>query len=101
MPRRVATGVVTSDKMNKTRVVEIARRVPHPRYGKIMRRKTVCHVHDESQESSLGDTVEIVECRPRSRTKRWELVRVVKKNEGARAAAFRVEGDSPTEGAES
>jgi len=101
MPRKVATGVVTSDKMNKTRVVEIARRVPHPRYGKIMRRKTVCHVHDEGQESSLGDTVEIVECRPRSRTKRWELVRVVKKNEGARAAAYRVEEESSTEGAES
>ncbi len=100
MPRKVATGVVTSDKMNKTRVVEIARRVQHPRYGKIMRRKTVCHVHDEGQESSMGDTVEIVECRPRSRTKRWELVRIVKKNEGARAAAYRAEEGSPPEGAQ-
>ena len=99
MPRRVATGVVTSDKMTKTRVVEIPRRVPHARYGKIMRRRTICHVHDENQESSLGDTVEIVECRPRSRTKRWELLRIVKKNEGARAAAYRAEGEPP-EGAE-
>jgi small subunit ribosomal protein S17 len=72
-------GVVTSDKMAKTRVVEISRLVQHPRYGKYVRRKTVCYVHDEDEQSSRGDTVEIVESRPRSRTKRWELVRVVEK----------------------
>ncbi len=79
MPRRVCVGVVTSDKMAKTRVVEIPRLVQHPRYGKYVRRKTVCYVHDEEQQSSRGDTVEIVESRPRSRSKRWELVRVVEK----------------------
>jgi len=79
MPRRVCVGVVTSDKMAKTRVVEIPRLVQHPRYGKYVRRKTTCYVHDEEEQSSRGDTVEIVESRPRSRTKRWELVRVVEK----------------------
>ena len=79
MPRRVCVGVVTSDKMAKTRVVEISRLVQHPRYGKYVRRKTVCYVHDEDEQSSRGDTVEIVESRPRSRSKRWELVRVVEK----------------------
>ncbi len=68
MPKRVAVGVVTRDKTAKTRRVEIPRLVRHPKYGKILRRKTVCHVHDEKNESHLGDTVEIVECRPRSRS---------------------------------
>jgi small subunit ribosomal protein S17 len=75
--RRVAVGVVTSDKMNKTRRVEIARLVKHPRYGKYIRRRTVCHVHDEGNESHTGDTVEIMESRPLSKTKFWRLVRVV------------------------
>ena len=79
MPRRVCVGVVTSDKMAKTRVVEIPRLVKHPRYGRYVRRKTVCYVHDEGEQSSRGDTVEIVESRPHSRSKRWELVRVVEK----------------------
>jgi len=77
--RRVETGVVTSDKMNKTRRVEIARLVKHSRYGKYIRRRTVCHVHDESNESRLGDTVEIMETRPLSKTKCWRLVRIVLK----------------------
>ena len=77
MPKRVSVGVVTGDKATKTRRVEIARQVRHAKYGKILHRKTVCHVHDEENESHLGDTVEIVESRPRSKTKRWELVRVV------------------------
>ena len=80
MPKRVSTGVVTSDKTPKTRRVEIPRVVRHAKYGKILRRKTVCHVHDEKNESHTGDTVEIIESRPRSRTKRWELVRVVSKS---------------------
>ena len=75
--RRVAVGVVTSDKMNKTRRVEIARLVKHARYGKYIRRRTVCHVHDETNESRLGDTVEIMETRPLSKTKNWRLVRIV------------------------
>jgi small subunit ribosomal protein S17 len=77
--RRVETGVVTSDKMNKTRRVEIARLVKHPRYGKYIRRRTVCHVHDENNESRMGDTVEIMETRPLSKTKSWRLVRIVLK----------------------
>ena len=70
MPKRVSVGVVTGDKAMKTRRVEIARQVRHAKYGKILHRKTVCHVHDEQNESHLGDTVEIVESRPRSKSKR-------------------------------
>jgi|SRR6516164_7555352 small subunit ribosomal protein S17 len=77
--RRVAVGVVTSDKMNKTRRVEIPRLVKHARYGKYIKRRTVCHVHDENNESRHGDTVEIMETRPLSKTKNWRLVRVVAK----------------------
>ncbi len=75
--RRVEIGVVTSDKMNKTRRVEIPRLVKHARYGKYIRRRTICHVHDESNESRLGDTVEIMETRPLSKTKCWRLIRIV------------------------
>src|SRR5256885_12143242 len=71
--RRMAVGVVTSDKMNKTRRVEIPRLVKHPRYGKYIRRRTICHVHDEQNESHRGDTVEIMETRPLSKTKHWRL----------------------------
>jgi small subunit ribosomal protein S17 len=77
--RRVEVGVVTSDKMQKTRRVEIPRIVKHKRYGKYIRRRTICHVHDESNESRAGDTVEIMETRPLSKTKSWRLVRVVAK----------------------
>ncbi len=77
--RRVEVGVVTSDKMTKTRRVEIPRLVKHPRYGKYIRRRTICHVHDETNESRLGDMVEIMETRPLSKTKNWRLVRVVTK----------------------
>src|SRR6516162_7203842 len=77
--RRVAIGRVTSDKMNKTRRVEIPRLVKHARYGKYIKRRTICHVHDEKNESRQGDTVEIMESRPLSKTKHWRLVRVVTK----------------------
>jgi small subunit ribosomal protein S17 len=77
MPKRHEVGIVISDKMVKTRRVEIPRLVRHPKYGKYLRRKTVCYVHDEQNESAAGDTVEIAECAPRSRSKRWELVRIV------------------------
>ncbi len=80
--RRTAVGVVTSDKMNKTRRVEIPRLVKHPRYGKYIKRRTICHVHDENNESRAGDTVEIMETRPLSKTKHWRLVRVVTKGPG-------------------
>lgn len=84
--RRVLTGVVTRDKMNKTRRVEIKRLVRHPMYGKYVKHRTVCYVHDENNESSNGDTVEIMETRHLSKTKCWRLVRVVTKAPGGRGA---------------
>ena len=89
MPKRVATGVVTSDKAAKTRRVEIPRLVKHPKYGKFIRRRTVCTVHDEDNQSQTGDTVEIIESRPRSKMKRWELTRVVEKSRLIDLAAMR------------
>lgn len=75
--------------MKKTRRVEIARLVKYPKYGKIVRRRTVCYVHDEQEQSSMGDTVEIVECRPMSRLKRWNLVSVITKANIIDVAALR------------
>lgn len=89
MPKRVAVGVVTSDKAAKTRRVEIPRLVKHPKYGKYIRRRTICYVHDEQEQSQSGDTVEIVESRPMSKLKRWELVRVVEKGRAIDVAAMR------------
>jgi small subunit ribosomal protein S17 len=97
MPKRVSIGVVTSDKASKTRRVEIPRLVRHSKYGKILRRKTVCHVHDEGEQSHLGDTVEIIEARPRSKTKRWELVRVVSKGNLVDLATMRAAARSELE----
>jgi small subunit ribosomal protein S17 len=77
--RRVEIGVVTSDKMSKTRRVEIPRLVRHPKYSKYIKRRTICYVHDENNESKLGDTVEIMETRPLSKMKNWRLVKVVAK----------------------
>lgn len=89
MPARIVTGVVTGDKCAKTRRVEINRLVRHAKYGKYVRRRTVCHVHDENNESAVGDLVEIQESRPLSRLKRWKLVRVVEKNKEVDVAALR------------
>jgi small subunit ribosomal protein S17 len=89
MPKKVAVGVVTSDRMQKTRRVEIPRLVKHPVYGKYVRQRTICHVHDEEEISALGDTVEIIESPPRSKMKRWDLVRVVTKNSEVDVAALR------------
>ena len=74
------TGVVTSDKRNKTRRVEVERLYRHPKYGKTLHTKTICYVHDEKNESHVGDLVEIIESRPLSKTKRWSLVRVMVKS---------------------
>ena len=89
MPKRVAVGVVKSDKMQKTRRVEIPRLVKHPKYGKIIKRRTICYVHDEKNESAIGDSVEIIESRPKSRLKRWDLVRIVDKNREVDVAAMK------------
>lgn len=81
MPKREIIGVVTRAGADKTRRVEMQRLVKHRVYGKYIRRNTVCHAHDENNESGLGDTVEIIESRPLSKLKRWRLVRIVKKNQ--------------------
>ena len=78
--RRTLQGVVTSDKRDKTLRVEVKRLYRHAKYGKIVRGRTVCHVHDENNEAREGDTVEITESRPHSKQKRWEFVRVVEKS---------------------
>jgi small subunit ribosomal protein S17 len=78
-------GVVTSAGRQKTIRVEVPRTVRHPKYGKYLRRRTVCHAHDEREQAGVGDTVEIASARPLSKTKRWNLVRVV-----ARAASAEV-----------
>jgi small subunit ribosomal protein S17 len=77
--RRTEIGVVTRDKTAKTRRVEVPRLYRHPRYGKTIRTKTICYVHDEQNQSHNGDLVEIVESRPKSRLKRWDLIRIVRK----------------------
>ena len=76
--RKTEIGVVTTDRMDKTRRVEVERLVAHPKYGKLLKRRTVCHVHDESNETHVGDIVEIMETRPLSKLKRWRMVRVVR-----------------------
>ena len=71
------TGVVLSNKMQKTIVVQVSRTVPHRLYGKVMRKATKFKVHDEKNEASVGDTVRIVETRPLSKEKRWRLVKIL------------------------
>ncbi len=76
--RKTEIGIVTSDKMDKTRRVELERLVPHPKYGKFQKRRTVCHAHDETNQTHVGDIVEIMETRPLSKLKRWRVVRIVR-----------------------
>lgn len=83
--RKSEIGVVTSDKTSKTRRIEIQRLVPHPKYGKFIRHKTVATAHDEDNISKSGDLVEIVETRPISKTKRWRVVRIVRSIDGGAA----------------
>jgi small subunit ribosomal protein S17 len=90
MPRKQVVGVVTSAKSDKLRRVEIERVVKHPKYGKYVRRRTVCHVHDETNQSHHGDMVEIVEIPPRSKMKRWDLIRVVAKSQQVDLATMRI-----------
>jgi small subunit ribosomal protein S17 len=79
---RTVAGRVVSDKMEKSAVVLVERRVRHPLYGKYIRRSTKVHIHDENNECKVGDTVTIQECRPISRTKSWKLVEVVERPVG-------------------
>ena len=71
---RILTGVVTSDKANKTITVKIERKVKHPLYGKVIKRATKVHAHDENNDASIGDVVSVKECRPISKNKTWILV---------------------------
>lgn len=77
--RRVKQGRVASDKMDKTIVVVAETRVPHPAYGKIVRKSTRFKAHDERNEAKVGDVVRIVESRPLSREKRWRLIEIVER----------------------
>jgi small subunit ribosomal protein S17 len=74
---RTMVGKVVSDKMDKTIVVMIERSVKHPKYGKIMKRRTKLHAHDENQVCQIGNIVKIRESRPLSKTKSWVLVEVI------------------------
>jgi len=76
---RSLIGQVISDKMNKTVTVLIERRVKHPIYGKYVKRSTKLHVHDEGNESKIGDTVSVYEISPKSKTKSWALLNVIKR----------------------
>lgn len=77
--RKTRTGIVVSDKMDKTVVVAIKNNVRHPLYGKIVKHTTKVHAHDEANECGVGDTVLLMETRPLSKTKRWRVVKIVEK----------------------
>lgn len=77
--RKTRTGVVVSDKMDKTIVVEIRTRVKHPLYGKTLNRTTKLKAHDEENSCGVGDTVLVMETRPLSKDKRWRLVEIIEK----------------------
>lgn len=77
--RKTRIGVVTSNKMTKTIIVKVERKVKHPIYGKFVKKSTSFHAHDEKNEASIGDIVRIMETRPLSKTKRWRLVEIVEK----------------------
>jgi small subunit ribosomal protein S17 len=83
--RPTRLGVVTSDKRDKTIAVTVSYSVRHPKYGKHIRRRTVLHAHDEKNEAATGDRVEIVMCRPLSKSKCWRLLRIIERAPGGRA----------------
>jgi small subunit ribosomal protein S17 len=77
--RKTRTGIVVSDKMEKTVVVSIERRVQHPVYGKMVRRTKRLKAHDENNDAKTGDTVRIMETRPMSKDKRWRVVEIIER----------------------
>jgi small subunit ribosomal protein S17 len=79
LARKTRTGKVVSDKMEKTVVVSIERRVQHPVYGKMVRRTKRLKAHDENNDAKTGDTVRIMETRPMSKDKRWRVVEIVER----------------------
>ena len=76
MPKRIMQGVVVSDKMEKTIVVNVERKFPHSLYKKFIKRSKRYHVHDEDNQFKMGDIVKIQECRPLSKSKRWVVISV-------------------------
>ncbi len=76
---KTLTGVVISNSGNKSVKIALDYKVKHPKYGKYIKRRTKIGVHDEHNQSGVGDVIEIAECRPLSKTKSWRLVKVVKK----------------------
>lgn len=93
--RRSMEGVVTSDLMNKTITVEVERTYRHPKYGKFVRKAKKYHAHDEQGEAKKGDRVEIMDCRPYSKTKRWRLVRVIERSRLIDSTDYSIEGGAP------
>lgn len=77
--RKIREGVVVSDKMDKTIVVQVSDRVKHPLYGKVMSQATKLKAHDEDNQAGVGDRVRVMETRPTSATKRWRLIEIVEK----------------------
>ena len=77
--RKTRVGIVVSNKMDKTIVVAVRDNVKHPVYSKIIKRTTKVHAHDENNECSIGDIVEVMETRPLSKTKRWRLVEIIER----------------------
>ena len=77
--RKERIGKVVSDKMNKTITVSVETKYKHPKYGKILSKTKKFMAHDETEQSNIGDTVRIMECRPLSKNKRWRLVSIVEK----------------------
>lgn len=77
--RKVRTGIVASNKMDKTITVKVERKVKHPLYGKFVKKSKGFHAHDEKNECNIGDLVKIMETRPLSKSKRWRLVEILEK----------------------
>lgn len=95
--KKVLRGTVTSDKRDKTLRVDIERRFRHRKYGKIVRSRLGCQVHDPENSGRMGDIVEIVESAPTSKTKRWQLVRVIQAASDASVAAGEVDAAAAKE----
>jgi small subunit ribosomal protein S17 len=93
--RRAMEGTVTSNLMEKTITVEVERTFKHAKYGKFVRKAKKYHAHDENREAKKGDRVEIIACRPYSKTKRWRLVRIIEKSKLVDAIDFSIEGGTP------
>ncbi len=92
--RKKRTGVVTSDKMQKTIVVQIRRKSLHPLYGKVIKKANKFKVHDEKNEAKVGDVVRIAETRPLSKDKRWRLVEIVQRASAADREAIEAKRQS-------